>query len=47
MGQKLKRGAKERSKAVFAVARAVAKSAARVIKAAKMWAKTGSIAWRN
>ena len=35
MGQKLKSGAKKRSIAVVAVVRAVAKSAARVIKAAK------------
>ena len=43
----MKSGAKKRSKAVFAAVEAAAKLAARVIKAAKMCAKTGSIAWGN
>ena len=47
MGQKLKSSAKKRLKAVFSVVRVVAKSAGRAIKVAKMWAKTGGIAWRN
>ena len=38
---------KKRSKVVFPAVEAAAKLAARVTKAVKMWAKTGSIAWGN
>ena len=43
-GPKIESGSKKRLKAMFGVVRVVAKSAARAIKVAKMWAKTGSIA---